>query len=125
MEGPPPGPGGGYLAPWKFIRDPGITGTPGREMDYTLDPTGNWPTYLTKTSGTTDLNQGRTSSTVNEITAISASGGTPVWATPAYDAAGNMTTMPQVAAPTSSFTATYDAWNRMTSVSNSGGTVAT
>jgi len=38
----------------------GITGTPAREMDWTLDPTGNWPTYLTKTSGTTDLNQTRT-----------------------------------------------------------------
>ena len=48
----------------------GITGTPSREMDCTLDPTGNWSAYLTKTSGTTDLNQTRTSNTVNEITAI-------------------------------------------------------
>jgi hypothetical protein len=31
----------------------GITGTPVREMDYTLDPTGNWPAYLTKTTGPT------------------------------------------------------------------------
>jgi len=95
----------------------GLTGTPLREMDYTLDPTENWRIYLTKTSGTTDLNQGRTSSTVNEITAVSTSGGLPLWTTPAYDAAGNMTTMPQVATPTSSYTNVYDAWNRIVSVS--------
>lgn len=28
-----PGPGGGYLAPWKFIRDPAITGRPGEHID--------------------------------------------------------------------------------------------
>jgi YD repeat-containing protein len=102
----------------------GITGTPVREMDWTLDPTGNWPTYLTKTSGTTDLNQSRTSNKVNEITAVSESTG-PTWVTPAYDEAGNTTTMPQVADPTQSFTAVYDAWNRMAKISNSSGTVAT
>ena len=30
---PPPGPGGGYLAPWKFIKDPGITGQPGEHIE--------------------------------------------------------------------------------------------
>jgi len=99
----------------------GITGTPAREMDYTLDPTGNWPAYLTKTIGTTDLSQTRTSNSVNEITAM---GGTPTWVTPAYDAAGNTTTFPQPAAPTSPYTALYDAWNRMTSISASSTTVA-
>jgi RHS repeat-associated protein len=102
----------------------GITGTPAREMDYTLDPVGNWNSYLTKTSGTTDLNQGRTQSTVNEISAITASGSTPVWTTPAYDAAGNMTTLPQPGALTSSFTGVYDAWNRLVQISDSGTTVA-
>jgi RHS repeat-associated protein len=100
----------------------GISGTPAREMDYALDPTGNWPQYVTKTSGTMDLNQTRTSNTANEITAI---GGTPTWATPGYDAAGNMTTLPQVASPTSSYTAGYDAWNRLVKLSSGGGTVAT
>jgi arylsulfatase A-like enzyme len=28
-----PGPGGGYLAPWKFIRDPSIAGTPGEHIE--------------------------------------------------------------------------------------------
>jgi RHS repeat-associated protein len=94
----------------------GITGTPSREMTYGLDLTGNWSTYVTQTSGTTDLNQGRTANPVNEITTITASGGTPVWVTPAYDLAGNMTTMPQPGTPTSSFTAAYDAWMRMTAI---------
>jgi RHS repeat-associated protein len=100
-----------------------ISGTIAREMDYTLDPVGNWNAYTTKTGGTTDLSQTRTQNKVNEITAI---GGTPGWATPpAYDPAGNMTSMPQVVTPTSAFTATYDAWNRMVKISNTGGTVAT
>jgi len=101
----------------------GITGTIPREMTYGLDPTGNWSTYVTATAGTTDLTQGRVSNTVNEITNITESGGTPLWATPAYDAAGNMTTMPQPGTPTSSFTAVYDAWNRMTAVDSGGSPV--
>lgn len=28
-----PGPGGGYLAPWKFIKDPNITGAPGEHIE--------------------------------------------------------------------------------------------
>lgn len=28
-----PGPGGGYLAPWKFIKDPAITGAPGEHIE--------------------------------------------------------------------------------------------
>jgi len=28
-----PGPGGGYLAPWKFIKDPAITGKPGEHIE--------------------------------------------------------------------------------------------
>ena len=101
----------------------GMTGTPAREMDYTLDIVGNWNAYVTKTGGTTDLSQTRTQNKANEITAI---GGTPGWATPpVYDPAGNMTSMPQVATPTTAFTATYDAWNRMTSLGTTGGGVAT
>jgi RHS repeat-associated protein len=101
----------------------GITGTPSREMDWTLDPTGNWPAYLTKTSGTTDLSQSRTSNKVNEITAVTESTG-PTWVTPAYDAAGNTTTMPQVANPTQEFIAVYDAWNRVVRISDSSNVVA-
>ena len=82
----------------------GISGTPVRELDYTLDPTGNWSAYLTKTSGTTDLGQNRTSNTVNQITTIANATGS-AWASVAYDPSGNTTTMPQPATPTSSYTA--------------------
>ncbi len=66
----------------------------------------------TNGNGTWDLNQARTANTVNEITGITESAG-PSWATPAYSAAGNMTTVPQPADPTKTYTATYDAWNRL------------
>ena len=111
----------------------GITGTPTVEQTWTLDPTGNWSEFATLANGDATMTQTRTSSTVNEITAIGSiappppPSGTPTptaWVTPGYDAAGNMTTMPQVLDPTQSFTAVYDAWNRMVSVSASGGTVA-
>ena len=95
----------------------GITGTPSVEQDWTLDPTGNWSNFTTKASGTTNLNQSRSANTVNEITNITESTG-PTWIVPAYDDAGNTITMPQVADPTQSFTAVYDAWNRMVSISD-------
>jgi RHS repeat-associated protein len=99
----------------------GISGTPVRELDWTLDPTGNWPAYITKTSGTTDLNQSRTASTVNEITAIA---GTPDWADPVYDAAGNTTAFPKSTDPTQNFAAIYDAWNRMIEVDDGSSPIA-
>ncbi len=80
---------------------------------WSLDQTGNWQKYLQDDDGSGwDLNQSRTANTVNEITDISASTG-PTWVTPVYSKAGNMTTMPKPADPTASFTATYDAWNRL------------
>jgi RHS repeat-associated protein len=100
-----------------------IASTPAREMDYTLDPTGNWSGYLTATNGTTDLSQGRSSNSVNEITAITAAIGS-AWVTPTYDPAGNTVIMPQVTDPTQSFIAQYDAWNRMVSINTSSGSVA-
>ncbi|QOV87556.1 RHS repeat-associated core domain-containing protein [Humisphaera borealis] len=100
----------------------GITGTPVKEQDWTLDPTGNWRGYVTKASGTTDLNQARASNTVNQITGITETTG-PSWIDPAYDAAGNTTTFPQPT-PTSSFTATYDAWNRLKDVNDGANAVA-
>ena len=50
----------------------------------------------------------------NETTEIT--GG---WVTPVYDAAGNMTTMPKAGAETTSFTAKYDAWNRLVELRDS------
>jgi len=102
----------------------GITGTPVNEQNWTLDPTGNWTGFIDSVSGTADLNQGRTANTVNEITDITASEGTPVWVTPAYDAAGNTITFPQPADPTVAYNASYDAWNRMVIVTDGDDTVA-
>jgi RHS repeat-associated protein len=95
----------------------GITGTPSVEQDWTLDATGNWANFITKSSGTTTLNQARTANPVNEITNITESTG-PTWVVPAYDAAGNTITMPKPASPTASFTAVHDAWNRMVRISS-------
>ncbi len=92
-----------------------ITGTAGREEDWSLDMTGNWPGYVQKTSGSTDLDQGRTHNPVNEITGITAATGTD-WADPVHDRAGNMTIIPKPASLADGLTATYDAWNRRVEV---------
>jgi RHS repeat-associated protein len=101
-----------------------IGGTPTSEEDWTLDGLGNWAGYLTKASGTTTLSQSRTANPANEISGISASVGS-TWATPSYDLAGNMTTIPSPSNLTSAFTATYDAWNRLVALANGSVTVAT
>ena len=92
---------------------------------WSLDPTGNWKKFLEDDNGdgTWDLNQSRTANTVNEISDITESTG-PSWATPAYNRAGNMTTMPKVADPTTSQTCTYDAWNRLVNVAEGASTVS-
>ena len=61
-----------------------------------MDTTGNWSNYRQDDTGdgTWDLIQNRANNTVNEITNITESTG-PSWITPAYDAAGNMTTIPK------------------------------
>ncbi len=80
---------------------------------WTLDATGNWSGMReAATGGAWTLEQERTANPVNEITDISALLG-PTWVTPAYDPAGNMTTIPQPKEPTQHYTATYDAWNRL------------
>jgi RHS repeat-associated protein len=95
------------------------------EQDWTLDATGNWSEFKDYANGSLDLDQTRTSNTVNEITEISQDSGQPAWVTPAYDAAGNMTTIPSGLDPTVALSGTYDAWNRLVSVSNGSATIAT
>jgi hypothetical protein len=81
---------------------------------WTLDETGNWKGFRQDSdgNGSWDLAQSRTANAVNEITGVTETAG-PSWATPGYDPAGNMTSVPKPADPTESFTATYDAWNRL------------
>ena len=94
-------------------------------QQWSLDPTGNWSSFKEDSDGdsTWDLNQSRTANKVNEITDITETSG-PAWVTPAYNRAGNMTTIPKPADPTSSFAATYDAWNRLVELVDGANTVA-
>lgn len=114
-----------------------ITGTPVWQENFTFDPTGNWhgasSGYVTRTNGVIGLDQNRNNNKANEIatnpsqspsSAIVTTTGT-AWATPSYDAAGNMTTMPQPGSLGSGYTATYDAWNRLMEVKSGGVTVGT
>src|SRR5205085_3270220 len=92
---------------------------------WTLDETGNWQNFREDTNGAGiwSLIQDRTSNQVNEITLLTEPAG-PGWVTPVYDGAGNMTTTPQPASPTQSFTGTYDAWNRLVQLTEGSVTVA-
>ncbi|WP_437191559.1 RHS repeat domain-containing protein [Planctomicrobium sp. SH527] len=80
---------------------------------WNLDATENWTGMKQAEGGASwTLEQARTANPVNEITSITNAVG-PTWAEPAYDPAGNMTAIPQSADPETSFTATWDAWNRL------------
>ncbi|MBX3436148.1 MAG: RHS repeat-associated core domain-containing protein, partial [Planctomycetaceae bacterium] len=92
---------------------------------YGLDQLNNWANFTEDDDGDAmlDLDQSRDHNDANEITDISETIG-PAWATPAHDAAGNMTTIPQPAAPTSTYTLAWDAWNRLVKVADGMSTVA-
>ena len=94
-------------------------------QQWSLDPTGNWPRFKEDDDDDSswDLEQSRTSNTVNEITDITETSG-PAWVTPVHNRAGNMTTIPKPGDPTSSFDATYDAWNRLVKLEEGANTVA-
>ncbi len=96
------------------------------EQDWQLDATGHWNEFEQTIPGSSSLNieQARTSNTVNEITDIDNSAGT-AWTTPTYDRNGNSTLFPMPSNPTDSFTATWDAWNRLISIHDGSTTVAT
>ncbi|QDU01709.1 tRNA3(Ser)-specific nuclease WapA precursor [Gimesia chilikensis] len=92
---------------------------------WSLDETGNWKGFQQDDTGngTWNLQQTRTSNKVNEITDITESSGSS-WITPAYSKAGNMTTIPRSVDPTTSFIATYDAWNRLVKITDGSDTVS-
>ena len=94
-------------------------------QQWSLDATGNWSAFKEDDNGdaTWDLEQTRTSNAVNEITDVDETTG-PSWISPAYNRAGNMTTIPQPADPTQSYAATYDAWNRLVRLEDGEDTVA-
>jgi RHS repeat-associated protein len=85
----------------------GLVGSAGHSQSWSPDALGNFSSVTT--DGTT---QTRTSNQQNEITSISGAGAV------GYDANGNLT------ADGSGNTYTYDAWNRLVSVSNGSGVLA-
>jgi hypothetical protein len=95
-------------------------------QEWGLDATGNWASFKEDSNGdsTWDLVQARTSNKVNEISAITETSG-PSWVDPAYGKAGVMTTVPKPADPTTSFAATYDAWERLVKLMNGSDVVVT
>lgn len=90
------------------------------EQQWKLDQLGNWEEFDQDDNGngTWDLEQDRTHNDVNEVTAIGLqSGGAGAnWADPAFDAVGNMTTIPKPGTLTSSYAGKFDAWNRLVSL---------
>ncbi|MEM8667442.1 MAG: RHS repeat-associated core domain-containing protein [Planctomycetota bacterium] len=92
------------------------------EQQWKLDQLGNWEEFDQDDdgNGAWDLEQDRTHNDANEVTAIGLqSGGAGAnWADPAFDAAGNMTTIPKPDALTVSLSGEFDAWNRMVSLDN-------
>jgi RHS repeat-associated protein len=94
------------------------SGTRQQQEIRSFDETGNW---LSGFSASPSLNQTRTHNKANEIASLTGPSGVIA---PAYDAVGNMTTMPQPGSWATSNTLTWDAWNRLVSI-NQGSTTIT
>jgi RHS repeat-associated protein len=95
--------------------------TAANDRYWELDQLGNWPKLRQGLTSSSTVLEERTHNKDNELTAFVAPTN---YVDPAYDDAGNMTTMPQPATPTASFTLKYDAWNRLVEVSASAGLIA-
>ena len=99
-------------------------------QEWSLKALGNWDNFKEDANGngtfsdSSDLDQTRTHNAANEITDISETAGQTAWATPQQDAMGNITSYPKPSAPASSYTCTYDAWNRLTEVRDGGTLIA-
>jgi RHS repeat-associated protein len=102
-----------------------VTGTLTFHETWSLDSTGNWQGYAQDAtgSGAPTLSQSRSANRVNEITEIADAVG-PGWTVPKYDAAGNMTRLPQPNNPSAGYAATWDAWNRLVKLADGETTVA-
>jgi RHS repeat-associated protein len=92
---------------------------------WSLDSTANWQIFREDINGDGiwDLAQTRSANTANEITTVASIAG-PSWATPAYDSAGNMTSIPQPGTPSQAYKAIFDAWNRVLRLSVNGAAIA-
>ena len=88
---------------------------------WALDAMGNFTGYSQSSGAGTTTQSGNQFSLSNELIAFNTTRGTQ-WQNPLHDPAGNMYIMPQPNSPANSYTAVYDAWNRLTQVSSSGST---
>jgi RHS repeat-associated protein len=103
------------------------SGTEDASQSFSLDGFGNWSNYAATSDGTTTVDQNRGTNSLNQITGFSDPSGVTLapWEAPAYDAVGNMTTVPQPGAETGTpLTCQYDAWDRLAAV-YSGSTLVT
>jgi hypothetical protein len=73
------------------------SGTEDASQSFSLDGFGNWSNYAATSGGTTTVDQNRGTNSLNQITGFSDPSGVTLtpWQAPVYDAAGNMTTVPQ------------------------------
>jgi RHS repeat-associated protein len=86
------------------------------------DGTGNWTSFSESSTTNSALDQSETQTpTANNQIGTLGSGST--WAQPAYDAAGNMTTIPQPGNPSVGMGGKFDAWGRLTQVTIGSTTV--
>jgi RHS repeat-associated protein len=102
-----------------------ITAHTGLTEIWTLDGMGNWSNY-TQTGGTAAIDQDEPTNALNEIESYdnSSDESTSTWAVPGYDAAGNMTTIPQPGDESNGMTGVYDAWNRLVIVKDGSTIIA-
>ena len=100
---------------------PDYTGISNLQQDeaWTYDATGNW--QASSNTAPTSA-QARINNTANEITLLSSAAGD---ITPAYDPAGNMTTLPKApGTATAQYDLKWDAWNRLVEVKDGSTVVA-
>lgn len=103
----------------RFIR--GAANEMKGQETWSLDATGNWNEYAVTDVDDAEKNlaQSRQANRVNEITDLSRLYGVN-WPAPSYDRIGNTVSFPQPLDRAESFTAVYDAWNRLISLTNEG-----
>jgi hypothetical protein len=94
--------------------------SPTLQQGWQLDATGNWKNFTQndQADASQTLDQQRLANRVNEITQIARTVGAD-WATPEYDRNGNMTVI-SGSNPTTSFSTSWDPWNRLKTVSQNG-----
>jgi RHS repeat-associated protein len=99
--------------------------SPDDQQAWALDQVGNWKTFVSDLDGgannIVDELHDRTVNEANEITGITPYSSFPDWEEPTYDAAGNMSSLPDPGTPTQDCYTTFDAWNRLTEIRNFNG----